>query len=107
MCFLDVVCASEGAPHALWVIPTTTTNLETRVASKDFLLNLYYRLNVVHVLLSDARTASPSALDYLTTEAAKRTGGDPTQLSPHRLHELLASDRLHDSAQLQPLLASV
>ena len=107
MGFLDVVWASDGAPHALWVIATATTTLETSVASKDFLPDLYYRLNVVHVLLSDARTASPSALDYLTTEVGKRTGGDPTQLSPHRLHELLASERLHDPAQLRPLLTSV
>ena len=107
MGFLDVVCASEGALHAVWVIATATTTLETRVASKDFLRELYYRLNVVHVLLSNARTASPSALNYLTTEVGKRTEGDPTQLSPHRLQELLASERLHDAAQLQPLLASV
>ncbi len=107
MGFLDVVCASEGALHALWVIATATTTLETRVASKDFLRELYYRLNVVHILLSDARTASPSALDCLTTEVGKRTEGGPTQLSPHRLHELLASERLHDPAQLQPLLTSV
>ncbi len=107
MRFLDVVHASEGALHGLWVIATATANLETHVASKDFLPDLFYRLNVVHVLLSAARAGSPSVLDYLTTEAGKRTGGDPTQFSPHRLHELLASDRLHDSAQLQPLLASV
>ena len=107
MYFLDVVCVSEGALCAPWVIAAATTALETRVANKSFLGDLFYRLNVVHVLLSAARAGSPSSLDYLTNEVGKRTGGDHTQLSLHGLQELLASDRLHDSAQLQRLLAPV
>lgn len=104
--FLDVVCASESALHP-WVIATTTENLAERVKSKDFLKDLFYRLNVVHVLLSAAPVGSPSSLDYLISEVGERAGGEPTQLSFHRLQELLASDRLHASAQLYQLLASV
>jgi DNA-binding NtrC family response regulator len=106
--FLDAVCVSEGIPNAPRLIATATTNLGTRVASNDFLPDLFYRLNVVHVLLSPARAGSLSSLDYsVTEEGAKRTGKDPALLSIQRLRELLASDRLRAAAQLQPLLASV
>ncbi len=106
--FLDAVCVSEGIPNAPRLIATATTNLGTRVASKDFLPDLFYRLNVVHVLLSPARAGSLSSLDYSVTEdVAKRSGKDPALLSIQRLRELLASDRLRAAAQLQPLLASV
>ena len=108
--FLDVVCAPDRPPGTLWVIATAAADLRDRVGSEDFLEDLFYRLNVLHLVLSSARAGTeelPSSLDCLTSELAKdRAVGSP-RLSVQRLHELLASDLPVDAARLQPLLASV
>ena len=108
--FLDVVCDPKRPPDTLWVISTAAADLRDRLGSEDFLEDLFYRLNVLHLVLPSARAGTedlPSSLDCLTGELAKGMAVDSDRFSVQRLHELLASNLPVDAAQLQPFFASV
>ncbi|OLC45446.1 MAG: hypothetical protein AUI64_01580 [Acidobacteria bacterium 13_1_40CM_2_64_6] len=77
------------------VIAATNRKLLERIASKDFREDLYYRLNVIHILIPPLRARRediPVFLDHFLRSYAEHHDVKPAQLAPDALAHLVAYD---------------
>jgi DNA-binding NtrC family response regulator len=77
------------------VLAATNQDLEARVREGTFRQDLYYRLNVVSVMLPALRDRPgdlPPLIEHFLAEAAKRLGRPAAPLAPEAYRALLAHD---------------
>ena len=111
--FLDVTSAPDPLRTVdrdrptVRLITTTTKDLYACAGHEAFRWNLFYRLNVIHLIVPPSRDCHDdrtSVTEYLLGETARIEGA--RQLTAHDLNEGVASDWSSDSGDLQSLLAS-
>lgn len=107
--FLSVVGATEHAQARVRLIATTTTDLRRRVVAGQFKDELFYRMNVLHVVLPPVGVVGPTGLSQLLDEQARLllAAADPSSnKSEEGLRRRLGSEQLPGAGQLPTLLAS-
>ena len=114
--FLDVVNALDSFRRAgrtsrtVRVIAATTSDLSDRAARETLRLDLFYRLNVIYLVLPQIRGNHEdlaSMVDYLLGETAREIDAESVQLTAHLLRERLLSDWSANSSDLRSLLTSL
>ena len=111
--FLDVTTTGEAEPmrSAVRVIATTTTELFGCVQAETFRSDLFYRLNLLHIVLPRIRTVGPRALsrqlDGVIDDAVHHREAGDAAASADELRRLMAFEQWDGSAELSDLFASI
>ena len=114
--FLDVTYAPDTPTRAgrrrctVRVIAATTSDLSDRVAHETFRSDLFYRLNVIHLVLppgGEGHGDLPPLVDYLLGATAGEIDVASGQPTAHLLRERLRSDWSADSGDLHSLLTAL
>ncbi|HMN20354.1 MAG TPA: sigma-54 dependent transcriptional regulator [Ottowia sp.] len=99
--------ATQEEPVDVRIVSATHKQLAAEVQAGRFRQDLYYRLNVIEVVLPplrDRREDIPAICEVLLARIAAESGGEPIELAPEQLADIAAAPLKGNVRELENLL---